>query len=93
MPGIADAVADLREAVRMFVAEETQSPDGVLAAVFALNNALGLRLRAGDPGMRELQLKVNQVTVAAKGGDREKARDSMSAVLDAFADLDRLQGA
>ena len=77
----------------MFVAEETRSPEGVLAAVFALNNAMGPRLRAGDPGMKELQLKVNQVTVAAKGRERTKVRDRMSAVLDAFAGLDGLQGA
>jgi hypothetical protein len=89
--GVLDAVSDLREAVREFLAGDAPSPDRVLSSVFALNNEIGAVLRrTGDPVLRDLQLKVNAVTVAAKSGDMRKLSASMSAVLDAAASFGEL---
>lgn len=86
MAGIPVAVTALREAVREFLAEETPSPSGVLSAVFTVNNEIGAVLRnTGEPALRDLQLKVNQVTIAAKSGDKANLSAAMSAVLEATA--------
>ena len=81
-----DAVSDLREAVQEYLAGETRSPQRVLSSVFAVNNEIGAVLRhTGDPVLRDLQLKVNEVTVAAKKVDKRMLSASMSAVLEASA--------
>jgi len=90
MPGLQDAISALREAVQDFLAEEAVSPAGVLSAVFAVNEEIGPALRStGDPALKDLQLKVNEVTLAAKRGDRKRLKASMSAVLMAVASVDR----
>jgi hypothetical protein len=60
------------------LALETSTPDEVLSAVFALNNKVGPRLRSThSPGLRNLQHKINEVTVAVKAGDRERLRNAI----------------
>jgi len=76
-----EALADLDEAVTAFVSSETGDAAGVLAAVFKLNNEIGRRLRpSGDPSLKMLQLKVNEVAVAAKRGDKANLATAMGRV-------------
>lgn len=57
----------------------------ILSAVFGLNNEIGKMLRpTGDPSLRSLQLKVNDVAVAAKTLDRANLRAAMEKVRDEF---------
>lgn len=76
-----DAVAGLDQAVSTFLTSGAGDTTAVLSAVFRLNNEIGRRLRpTGDPALRRLQLKVNDVAVAAKRRSRTNLAVAMGEV-------------
>lgn len=74
-------MAGLDEAVSTFLTSGAGDTAAVLSAVFRLNNEIGRRLRpTGDPALRRLQLKVNDVAVAAKRRNRTNLAVAMGEV-------------
>jgi hypothetical protein len=77
-----DAIAGLDEAVREFLALESKDVAGILSAAFALNNEIGRPLMlTRDPALKALQLRVNDVVVAAKKMDRASLPSAMKKVI------------
>jgi hypothetical protein len=71
----------LDRAVMEYLNKEGSDNAGILAAVFRLNVEIGRLLRpTGDVALREFQLKVNEVTKAAKLNDRWKLAEAMELV-------------
>jgi len=86
---LTDALADLDEAVGAFIVSGGGDSKAILSAVFRLNNEIGKLLRpSGDPVLKSLQLRVNDVTMAAKQLDRKRLAEAMERVR---ADALRLQ--
>ncbi len=80
------AFAELESKVEAFLGSGNESE--LLSAVFKLNNEIGKLLRLSrDPALKELQLRVNEVTVAAKKRDRKRLRVALERVRDSVADL------
>jgi hypothetical protein len=66
------SIIPLRMAVDRFLRGEALALSEILVAVFALNNEIGPSLRRGEtPNLRELQLRINELTKAAKSGDTD----------------------
>jgi len=79
--GIPDSIAELDTAVAELLARDDDDNAAVLSAIFKLNNEIGRRLGAsGNPVLRNLQLSVNDVTVAAKMLDRRRLATTMAKV-------------
>ena len=79
--GIPDSIAELDTAVAELLARDDDDNAAVLSAIFKLNNEIGRRLRAsGDSALRDLQLSINDVTVAAKMLDRRRLATTMAKV-------------
>lgn len=77
-----EALDGLEEAVKTYLGSESRDAAAVLAAVFRLDNEIGKRLRpTGDPDLKNLQLRVNDVAVAAKMSDGQRLARAMDAVL------------
>jgi hypothetical protein len=76
-----DAIADLGEAVGAFLGSGGRDTAAILSAVFRLDNEIGRRLRSSqDAALKSLQLKVNEVAVAAKRLDRARLATAMDDV-------------
>lgn len=78
---IQELTEELDKVVNSFLNEEVADNDAILAAVFELNNEIGMSLqKTRDPVLRELQLRVNELTKAAKSNDKEMLAKAIESV-------------
>jgi len=78
---LTEPIVALRKAVDSFLNGDDASRGAIFAAVFILNNRLGPTLRKSQsPVLRELQLRVNDVTVATKLSDKSRLAVAMKSV-------------
>lgn len=87
------SVAALDESVAAYLLSDAGDASGVLASVLRLNNEVGRTFRRdGDSRMKSLQTRVNEVTVAAKKGDRRGLREATERVRDAVLAIESQAG-
>ena len=80
-----DAMAGLDEAVIAFLSSADGEAAVILPAVFRLDNEIGRISRStGGPSLKSLQLRVNDVAVAAKKQDRAHLATAMDEVRTEF---------
>ncbi|MDV3293708.1 MAG: hypothetical protein LYZ70_05505 [Nitrososphaerales archaeon] len=82
---ILDALVDLESAVEGYLGKGDEFV--VLSAVFKLNNEIGKQFTVShDPALKALQLRVNDVTVAARRNDRKELGAALERVRAAVLD-------
>lgn len=82
---LTDALVTLDEAVGQYLSG-TAPQERVSASVAKVNSEIGKEYkRSSDPRLKDLQRKVNEVTISSKSGDIRRVKEAMESVRrDAF---------